>query len=410
MSDEPIPQENSGLSISHYDLVIVGGGASGCALALLLAPLNWRILLVEAQSRQEGGASADFDERAIALSCGSQQLLQRLGVWPSLSGSAAAIAHIHVSDRGNFGRSELHADEHQVSALGQVIPLRALNAGLYAAVGARTATEVRAECKVESMNVHDDGVELLLQSRSSEALEHCRVRTRWLVAADGTQSGLRQQAGIPVDSADYGQTALVANVATDRAVSDWAYERFTGSGPIALLPLPSGSWSLVWSLDKLEAERIGRQSDAEFLSSLQAAFGWRIGRFVRVGTRNSFPLQRIRSAWRRQGRLLLMGNAAMQLHPIAGQGFNLALRDVADFAAACQANGQLDNAMLEAFLASRQIDSGSTTLITDSLVKLFSNEFAPLATTRALALAALQLCPPARQMIAQLAMGGRYHR
>ncbi len=386
--------------MSKYDFIIVGGGATGSALALMLAPLKKRVLLIETQAQKQHAQAPHFDERAIALSYGSQRIFEQLNVWPALSTEASAINTIHVSDRGHFGHTVLTHAALQVPALGQVIPLRALNSVLYERVVETHAAEVLAPATVKQFREHDGGVvvSVLHQQQTIE------LQGEALLAADGTQSPLRVQAAIPVQHTDYQQTALIANVCSDARDFSVAYERFTASGPLALLPLTQQRWSLVWSLTPHDAESLLQVDDASFLNQLQRAFGWRAGKFTRVGVRQLFPLQRIVSAQRQQGRLLLLGNAAQQVHPIAGQGFNLALRDVHALANTLQ-QSPWSAATVQRFLQQRQADQRRVLQRTDRLVKLFSNDYALLAPLRALALDAVAMTTPLRDHLAQQAMG-----
>jgi 2-octaprenyl-6-methoxyphenol hydroxylase len=385
---------------SMYEFIIVGGGATGTALALMLAPLKQRVLLIEAQPQKQQADAADFDERAIALSYGSQRILQRLRIWPRLAADAMPIRHIHVSDRGHFGHSVLRSDDLQVPALGQVIPLRVLNSVLYQQVVASEAATVVAPATVIECVEHADRVVVTVAHAGGTQ----QFETRAVLAADGTQSALRQLAAIPIEREHYEQTAVIANVVSDGADFSYAYERFTASGPLALLPLTQQRWSLVWSLHAAAAHDIAQCPEPQFLHELQRAFGWRVGRFTRVGVRQTFALQRIVSAWRRHGRLLLLGNAAQQVHPIAGQGFNLALRDVDALAQALHAQ-PWSPALIQHFLTARAADQQRVLQHTDALVRLFSNDYPLLSPLRALALDALSLLPPWRDALARQAMG-----
>ncbi len=383
-----------------YDFIIVGGGATGSALALMLAPLRKRVLLIEAQAQKQHADASHFDERAIALSYGSQRIFEKLDVWSALAIEAMPIHHIHVSDRGQFGHTQLHRDKLHVAALGQVIPLRVLNSVLYQRVLTSNAAHILAPAKVQHFVEHAEHITITVEHNGQTQ----ELNTQALLAADGTQSLLRQHARIPLHTDRYEQTAVIANVVSDKADYSFAYERFTATGPLALLPLTQQRWSLVWSLDDAQAQHLTECHDEEFLHALQSAFGWRVGKFTRVGARQAFALQRQISAWRQQGRLLLLGNASQQVHPIAGQGFNLALRDVAALASGLQQQ-EWSPAFVQQFLAARQHDQQQVLQRTDALVRLFSNELAVLSPLRAIALDVLSLVPSGRQQVARQAMG-----
>lgn len=394
--------------INNFDVIIVGGGLTGAALALALTqpPLALRVGLLDA-SNSNANELPSFDERVLALSEGSRRLLVQLGVWEALAFDACPIRSIHVSDRGQFGRTVLTAAEQQLDALGQVIALRVLGQQLYRALDQRAGV-TRLTGKINAFGQTESGVQLTLADQH----ETQTVQTRVLLAADGGPSGLRAMAGLPVDVIDYEQSAVIATVRAERAHQHWAYERFTETGPLALLPMTDNRLSLVWTQTASEAARLLTLTDGAFLRELQTAFGWRLGKLQQVGVREKFDLRRLRSPVRRQGRLLLMGNAATTLHPIAGQGFNLALRDAmafADTVRQLQASGQdwATPAALDGFVASRQRDADAVAGITDSLVRLFSNRYPLLRLLRALALSALDVLPALKRSVAADAMGLR---
>ena len=393
---------------AEFDVLIVGGGLTGAALALALtqAPLSLRVGLLDAASATSNEAPS-FDERVLAVSEGSRRLLAELGVWEKLQFDACPIQQIHVSDRGQFGRTVLTAAEQRVAALGQVIPLRVIGQTLYQALATR-ANVIRLQGKVTAFQQRGEAVRLELQQNGLSSSLQARV----LLGADGGPSSLRNLAGLPVDAIDYQQRAVIATVRAERAHQHWAYERFTETGPLALLPMTEQRLSLVWTQTPREAERLLDVSDSEFLRELQQAFGWRLGKLTQVGVRESFELKRLRSPVRRQGNLLLMGNAATTLHPIAGQGFNLALRDAMAFARTVRsAQAALQDwaapALLDAFVEQRRADAEHVAGVTDSLVRLFSNRYPLLRPLRALALSALDLVPVAKRAVATSAMGLR---
>lgn len=399
-------------STSDFDVLIVGGGLTGAALALALtqAPLSLRIGLLDA-TPSAGNETPSFDERVLALSEGSRRLLVQLGVWEALAFDACPIRQIHVSDRGQFGRTVLTAAEHALDALGQVIALRVLGQHLYRALDQRAGV-TRLQGKVSALAQCTDGVQITLAQNGQTEQPLQTLQARVLLGADGGPSGLRAMAGLPVDVIDYQQSALIATVRAERGHQHWAYERFTDTGPLALLPMTDNRLSLVWTQTPSEAARLLANPDAEFLRELQAAFGWRLGKLLQVGAREQFALRRLRSPVRRQGQLLLMGNAATTLHPIAGQGFNLALRDAMAFADQVrqqQASGQdwARPAGLDDFVQSRRADADAVAGITDSLVQLFSNHYPLLRPLRGLALSVLDALPPLKRAVATGAMGLR---
>lgn len=390
------------------DVTLVGGGMSGAVLALALAALRrpdgtpLQIVLLEA-SAPEQGPHPGFDARAIALAAGSCEALARHGIWPRLAPHASPITQIHVSDRGHPGQTRLTAAEYGLPALGQVIELSAAGQALQEAI-AQTAN-IRMLCPVQLTAVipGEQAVDLILASQQS-------ISTRLLVAADGGHSFVRQALKIPVRRHDYGQSAVIATVKTAEDPAGRAFERFTRGGPLALLPMQQGLSSLVWSLPGDEAEAVMALDDQGFLDQLQQAFGWRLGRFLRTGVRHCYPLALTAADYPLGQRTVLVGNAAHLLHPIAGQGFNLGMRDLdALCAALCHALAQGEDIggypVLARYWQCRQGDQKATIWLTSSLARLFSNDLAPLVAGRNLALALMARLPCLKEPLARQTLG-----
>lgn len=391
------------------DLTIVGGGMVGACLALALQSCarqaGWRIRLIEAQPPGVGQVQPSYDARSTALSHGSRLLLERLGVWSQLAPSVEPIRQIHVSDRGHPGITRLYAQKEHVPALGYVVENARLGEVLLAALDYQTvewiaparATTARAIPGGYSLEVDIDG--------SSTALE-----TNLLVLADGGRSGLLDQLGVHREVSPYGQTAIVANITTALGHGSVAYERFTESGPLALLPLAGQRSALVWTLPEEQAEDIAALPDQAFLAALQQAFGFRMGALTRAGSRAAYPLKLTEAQEQVRAHLVILGNAAHSLHPIAGQGFNLSLRDTVALAdkliAAQNCRRPLgDLAVLQDYLDSQRADQRLTVAFSDYLTRLFSNRQPMLTLGRNLGLLGLDLLPPARRMFARQAMG-----
>lgn len=411
-----------------FDLVIVGGGLVGASLALALAPQHLRLALIEAAPwRSETQPS--FDDRAIALSYGSRRIYEGLGIWPALASRVTPIRQIHVSDRGRFGFTRLDSRQEGIDALGYVITARELGAVLRAqlephihagrlqliAPATVTALETPGEHAALHSHLHSD-----LHSYLHSYLHYSRnqqphtCRATLVVAADGGQSTLRQQTAIEVTTQTYDQVAIVSNISPTRDHQGVAYERFTPEGPLALLPLAAQDGQprcgLVWTRRPVDAQRLMQLSDTEFLAAAQDCFGQRLGPFRRLGQRHAYPLQLIRARQQTAPRLALIGNAAHTLHPIAGQGFNLGLRDVATLAqviadAHRQAADIGATPTLAGYAQWRERDQRQVIGFTHFLAEGFSLTFPPLALARNLGLLALDFLPPLKHTLARHAMG-----
>ncbi|TKB48678.1 2-octaprenyl-6-methoxyphenyl hydroxylase [Ferrimonas sediminicola] len=396
--------------MEQFDIAIVGGGMAGATLALALAGQEhqgsrWRIALIEAH-RPQSEAHPGFDSRAIALAHGSVERYRALGLWRDLAPHAAPIRTIHVSDRGHWGQVTMTAAEQGVDALGQVVELERVGPVLHQAL---EATGVTRFCP--------DALATLEQQRQHCALtlESGRQLTASLVvAADGGPSLVRQQLKLPVSRSDYGQVAVIANVELSRG-GDIAYERFTDEGPLALLPMTDGRYSLVWVRHAEEAEALMALEEEGFRAALQSAFGYRLGEVVRVGRRVSYPLALQRIERPIHHRVALIGNAAQTLHPIAGQGFNLGMRDaltLADRLGAALERGEDPGGfgLLDDYLQGRKVDVDRTVGLTNGLVKLFSNNNFLLQVGRNLGLIAMDLFPSLGQQLVSHTLGQGQHR
>lgn len=367
---------------------------SGAVLALSLAALRGpsgaplQILLLEASAPEPSASGPHshpgFDARAIALSAGTCEALVRRGLWSRLAPHCAPITHIHVSDRGHCGQAHLSAAEYGLAALGQVIELSAAGAELQQGIAACPPIRMCCPAQLSAIVPGEEGVQLTLASGE-------RYQTRLLVAADGGHSTVRQHFKLPVTRHDYEQSAVIATVETAQDPAGRAFERFTEGGPLALLPMRGGLSSLVWSVPREEAPALMALDDAAFLARLQQAFGWRLGRFLRTGPRHLYPLVLTATDYPLAQRTVLVGNAAHLLHPIAGQGFNLGMRDldllteaVAQALAAGEDIGSFE--VLSGYWRRRRDDQEHTIWLTSSLAQLFSNGHGPLVAGRNLAL------------------------
>lgn len=394
--------------MAEYDVAVVGGGMVGASFALALSGTPLRVVLIESVA-PDSNAQPSFDERTTALGNASRRIFEALGVWERIEPHASAIRAIHVSDAGRFGFARLDAREQGVEAFGYVAPNRIIGAALWSRLGGAERIERRVPARLEAIEIGAEGVDLTLESGGGVE----RATARLVVAADGAESKVRRAAGIDAHVKDYEQAALVANVRADRPHDATAYERFTSSGPIALLPLRDGSYTAVWARSPAQAEEAKRLDDDEFLGQLQRHFGWRAGRFVRAGRRGVYPLRLTRAAAAVGSRSVLIGNAAQALHPVAGQGFNLGLRDAAALAEiladarALSAVGADVGApqLLARFAEQRAADRRGVVGFTDALVRLFGDSRAPVSLARNLGLLLFDLMPPAKGALARVSTG-----
>jgi 2-octaprenyl-6-methoxyphenol hydroxylase len=390
-----------------FDVAIVGGGMVGATLGVALAPLNLRVAIIEAIPHN-AAAQPSFDERTTALSNGSRRILETLGVWPDLSALATPIAKIHVSDQGRFGFARIDAAEQGLSAMGYVVANRDLGNALWSRLSKSAGLEVFCPAEVSQVTAHDGSVTVEMAQKGAKST----IDAKLIVAADGAQSAVRGAFGVDAEVRDYEQTAIITTVLPQRFHDNVAYERFTPSGPLALLPLDGGRCTLVLTQPKHAAQSVMAWSDQEFLAELQRRFGFRLGRFLKVGRRVPYPLFLTRAARTSSGRCVIIGNAAQGLHPVAGMGFNLGLRDVASLAEliaeragpACADPGSLE--LLAEYDAWRAADRGSVIAFTDGLVRLFANPLGSVRRLRNLGLLAFDLLPPAKAALSRLSTGG----
>ena len=383
-----------------YDLAIVGAGMVGTALALLCRRANpaWRIALIDPEPPVASAAPArpSFDSRATALSAGSAQCFVSLGAWDPLSASAAPIHQVHISDKGYLPGQRIDRTEHGVEALGYVIPNRSIGAALAGRLSEQSAIE-SLTAAVEKVEFGAEAAQLTLDSGES-------VTAKLVVVADGAHSALRDRLGIAVRERNYGQRAVVANVRVSKNHHNNAYERFTDQGPLALLPLADPrELALVWTRPENTPEPM---DDSAFLAELQRRFGYRLGRFEAVSPRADYPLALREAAEQVRSRLVVMGNAAHSLHPVAGQGFNLALRDcvvLAECLASAKDPGIL--ACLQAYERARLSDQQLTAYLSHSMVKLFTSANPAAVTLRHSGLLAMELLAPLKTGFSRQMMG-----
>ena len=396
-----------------FDVAIVGGGMVGATLGVALAPLNLRVALIEAIPHN-AASQPSFDERTTALSNGSRRILETLGVWPALNAQATPIAKIHVSDQGRFGFARIDAAEQGLKAMGYVVANRALGSALWSRLGESRGLKVFCPAHVSKVTAHDQAVAIEITepgAKTGGADQHSVIDAKLIVAADGAQSAVRSAFGIEADVRDYEQTAVITTVLPQRFHDNVAYERFTPSGPLALLPLDGGRCTLVLTLTKDAAQAALAWSDEEFLAEVQRRFGFRLGRFLKVGRRVPYPLALTQATRTSAPRCVIIGNAAQGLHPVAGMGFNLGLRDIASLAELIAERAGKDadagsRELLAEYDAWRSSDRGGVIGFTDGLVRIFSNPLSSVRGLRNLGLLAFDLLPPAKAALSRLSTGG----
>jgi 2-octaprenyl-6-methoxyphenol hydroxylase len=386
--------------MNDYDIAIVGGGLVGASLAAALANTPLRVILIEASVPPAMPPS--WDERCIALNDATQRIFSDYGIWSALAADAEPITATHISEQGRFGTTRFSADEAGLPALGYNVPLRAIGTALMNTLG--TLPNVRRLCPGRVTGLDTDAHRAQLTVEIDGATQ---VITAGLVAAaDGAQSALRGLLGIGAEVRNYAQHAIVSAVQLSRPHQGVAYERFTPDGPLALIPKPGNSASLVWTTPAAAVETRLAWSDAEYLAAAQRSFGGRLGRFTALGARRGYPLARVMSEQLTAPRTALIGNAAQSLHPVAAQGFNLGLRDVAALAEALAGGADPGAAaVLDRYEAARQRDRSRVGNLTDTMVRTFSNRIPGLTQLRHFGLIAVDLVPPLRAAVLRQHLG-----
>ncbi|MFX9873191.1 FAD-dependent monooxygenase [Acinetobacter baumannii] len=398
----------------QQQVIIVGGGMVGLSLSLMLAKANIAVKLLEAvkypnyDDQNVAPYHSSFDARNTALSRRSVQIYQKLGLWDALQQHATPILQVHITEQGSFGKARLVAEQEKVESFGQVIE----NAWL----GRVLLTQVRQQPLIELI----DGVQVIALTQDAEQVhieaqrddEVLKLESKLLIAADGRDSFCRQAIGVGVDVHDYDQVAIVTTVQTSKPHEHVGFERFSALGPLALLPLP-GEYrrSVVWPVKKgTEGEWLGEENDQHFLDALQKTYGDRAGKFEKTGKRFSYPLSQVLAHKQAVGRVILMGNAAHTIHPVAGQGFNLCLRDadvllryLVNQLSASDDIGNPDN--LLAYEQARLSDQQRVIKFCDTVVRGFSNQNPLLKLIRNTGLIAFDVIPGVKPLVANYAMG-----
>jgi len=397
-----------------FDVVIAGGGMVGASLACALQQLPLRLAVIEPHPF-DSDAQPSFDLRTTALSRSSQRILNSLDIWPEIADAAAPIRRIHVSEQGRFGTAVIDAAQQRVESLGYVLENRRLGRALWQRMGTSDRLSLLSPAQADGVRAGDDVVVLEVETGN----DRHELRSRLLVVADGARSRLRDSLGIRARERPYHQTAIVGTVQfADRGDGQTAYERFTPEGPLAILPAGTDRHVFVLTRQSDRAEAVATLPDREFMNLLQSTFGYRLGRVLRVGHRAAYPLALTAAEQLAVPRAVIIGNAAHGLHPVAGQGYNLGLRDAASLAeclADALRDGQADAgdaAILQRFSEWRRSDQRKVVAFTDGLVRLFDLQRPGFGLARGLGLAAFDLVPGAKRTLAHqtMGLGGRLTR
>lgn len=393
---------------NRFDIVIVGGGLAGASLAVALADSAYKIAVIE-PFEVDDTAQPSYDERTIALTYSAKHIFKQIGVWgESLQTEACALKHIHISNQGHFGITHLSHTDAGTEALGYVIPTRALGKALMAPLVKASNIKFFCPYSADDVNVQSDTA--LIECSQVNADKSITLNAKLVVIADGGRSPLLAKLGFSRQNKDYSQSALLSIVRSNTPHQHQAFERFVKDGPLALLPMNDQRYAVVWTLAPHELERISALSDADYLTELQSVFGTRAGVFSEPAPRKAYPLSKSILSTPYSPRILALGNAAHTVHPVAGQGFNLGLRDVAALAEQLLQNvdakqdiGEIE--FLAAYSQQRQIDAQRVGQFTDGLLGIFSHRSPLLSLGRNIGLAAVENLPFVKRALLKRSMG-----
>lgn len=377
----------------QYDIIIIGSGMVGASLACALQDTSLKIAIIDATRE-----AAVNDPRLIALTHGSCCLFKNLGIWPSLKAHAAAIQQIHVSQQGRFGISRIKASDVQLETLGHLVPAKYINNALYEKLKLLKHIDVIRPATLKTLSQTSERVTITIQTED----ETKELQTRILIGADGTHSTVRTLVNIPTQTIDYEQSALVTITELQRHHHAIAYERFLKHGAIAMLPLTETTCATIWTDKNDNINKLLQMSNAEFLGCLQKEFGYRLGRFQKIRQRHSYPLKLIVADHYQQHNVLLVGNAAHTLHPIASQGLNLALYEIAELVDYLK---QTSAPITLHHYAAKNSQQKISTQLSHRLAQLFSTDLFIINIARQIGLLSLDTCKQAKQFFMHKAMG-----
>ena len=367
-------------------------------------------MAVGCRERPPASIPSSYDDRSIALAYGTRRIFEGMGLWPLLADATSPIKKIHVSDRGHFGVTRLDCADEGVDAMGYVVASRVLGQTLARALANVPNVEQICPALMTDIAINTSGAHVTIDQAGAHIKSRRTLTAQLVVAADGGKSAVRERLNIASTTWDYHQTAIVTNITPQHNHQQTAYERFTHTGPIAMLPMSDNRCAVVWTVASDQAAAVMRMDDDAFRHGLQAAFGYRLGKLQKVGTRHAYPLALTTVREHVRPRLAIIGNAAHTLHPIAGQGFNLGLRDVAALAQivvdahrAHRDIGSMD--VLADYAHWRRHDQRRAIAFTDSLIRIFTNPLMPFELGRNIGLVAVDLLPPLKHLLARQTMG-----
>jgi len=391
------------------DVAIIGGGLVGASLACALAPLGLNVVLIEAVAFK-AATQPSYDDRTLALSASSCQILKGLGLWSSLEDNATPIRSIYVRELNRPGRVVMRPEELGLDRFGHVVEAKVFGKAVMELIPGIENVEVICPASVTALKINENSGHVVYELDGVQD----ELEARLVVGADGANSFIRETLGIESERHDYGQTAVICNITPQLAHEGRAFECFTPDGPLAVMPHVAGRCGLIWCVASENADAMLAMPEEEFLRQAQARFGDTLGDFVKMGRRSCYPLHLVRAHEDTRPRTIILGNAAHAIHPIGAQGFNLGLRDVAVLAEvlhdAISIAGEKDpgcQAVLERYRDWRVADHDGTIAYSDGLARLFANPSPLAAAARTVGLFAHALLPPLRRQLAAKAMGFR---
>ena len=395
---------------SEFDIVIVGGGLVGASMACSLAEIEYKIAVIEA-FQPSSDQQPSFDERTVALTYSSKLIFNAIGSWTNISSEAYPIKDIEVTNQNSFGFTTLGTDDSQTEALGYVVPTRRIGQVLHANISKTDNINLICPATVESITNKSDYAVLNIKAGNDKLKIKCKL----VILADGGRSGLLEKLGFKTKVKHYSQSALIGIIGSNQAHNGKAYEHFTSNGPLALLPLRENDYALAWTLPETEANELSDCPENTFIKKLQTEFGNRAGKFQTVANRNVYPLSYSILAKPYIDRTVIIGNAAHIVHPVAGQGFNLGLRDVGFLHEMLTNDTHEDpghSELLTKYAYLRQHDTRIVGQFTDGLIRTFTSDFFPIKAGRNIGLTAINLLPGVKKGLLKRTMGlyGRQSR